>query len=109
MCRSHFCGLSIAQVLVDGKDVKEMKLRSLRAKIGLVSQEPVLFSATIAENIAYGRPEATREEIKAAAEAANAASFIEQLPEGFDSQVTTKAFRYIFSGVMYLEYSLRIQ
>jgi putative ABC transport system ATP-binding protein len=59
------------QIFVDGKDISTMNAKSLRRKIGVVSQEPVLFSGTIAENIAYGRPEASRSEIIAAARQAN--------------------------------------
>lgn len=59
------------QILIDGKDISTMNAKSLRRKIGVVSQEPVLFSGTIAENIAYGKPNATRAEIIAAARKAN--------------------------------------
>lgn len=59
------------RILIDGKDISGMNAKSLRRKIGIVSQEPVLFSGTIAENIAYGKPEATRAEIVAAARKAN--------------------------------------
>ena len=75
------------RVLVDGKDARDLQLRSLRRQVALVLQEPFLFPFTIAENIAYGRPEATRPEIEAAARAANAHSFIEQLPEGYDTVI----------------------
>lgn len=64
-----------------------MNLRSLRSQIGLVSQEPVLFTGTIAENILFGWPEGTEEMVRTAAGAANAASFIEQLPDGYNTQV----------------------
>lgn len=59
------------RILIDGKDISEMNAKSLRRRIGIVAQEPVLFSGTIAENIAYGRPDATRSEIIAAARKAN--------------------------------------
>jgi ATP-binding cassette subfamily B protein len=74
-------------VLIDGHDVREIQLRSLRSQIGMVLQETFLFSITIGENIAYGRPEATREEIIAAANAAQAHDFISRLPEGYDTEV----------------------
>ncbi|MGE5550191.1 MAG: ABC transporter ATP-binding protein [Bacteroidota bacterium] len=73
------------QVLVDGHDLRTVKIASLRDKIGLVPQETLLFSVTVRENIAYGRIGATEEEIRAAAKAANAIDFIEDLPAGFDT------------------------
>ncbi|KAI4341947.1 hypothetical protein MLD38_026615 [Melastoma candidum] len=75
------------QVLLDGRDVKTLKLRWLREQIGLVSQEPVLFATTIRENILLGRTNATQEEVEEAARVANAHSFIVNLPDGFDTQV----------------------
>jgi ATP-binding cassette, subfamily B, bacterial len=75
------------RVLVDGRDVRDVRLRGLREQVSIVLQEPFLFPFTIAENIAYGRPEASREEIEAAARAANAHAFIERLPRGYDSTV----------------------
>lgn len=69
------------EVLVDGVDLKRLQLKWIREKIGLVSQEPVLFATTIRENIAYGKENATEEEIKTAIELANAAKFIYKLPE----------------------------
>ncbi|KAK7284517.1 hypothetical protein RJT34_19263 [Clitoria ternatea] len=75
------------EVLIDGTNVKEFQLRWIRAKIGLVSQEPALFSSSIKDNIAYGKEGATFEEIRAAAELANAAKFIDKLPQGLDTMV----------------------
>ena len=69
------------EVLIDGINLKEFQLKWIREKIGLVSQEPVLFACSIKENIAYGKDGATTEEIKAAAEIANAAKFIDKLPQ----------------------------
>ncbi|KAF3394594.1 ATP-dependent permease MDL1 [Penicillium rolfsii] len=74
------------RVLINGKDIKDMNAKSLRRKIGVVAQEPVLFSGTIAENIAYGRPRATRSEIVAAARKANC-QFISDFPDGLDTHV----------------------
>ncbi|KAJ8445541.1 hypothetical protein Cgig2_012429 [Carnegiea gigantea] len=68
-------------VLIDGINLKEFQLRWIRQKIGLVSQEPVLFASSIRDNIAYGKDDATIEEIRAAAELANAAKFIDKLPK----------------------------
>ncbi|KAJ8510289.1 hypothetical protein OPV22_000723 [Ensete ventricosum] len=75
------------EVLIDGINLKKLRLRHIRGKIGLVSQEPVLFTATIKENIAYGKEGATLEEIKRATELANAARFIDKLPNGLDTAV----------------------
>lgn len=75
------------EVLIDGINLKEFQLKWIREKIGLVSQEPVLFTASIKDNIAYGKSEATIEEIRAAAELANAAKFIDKLPKGLDTMV----------------------
>ncbi|RDX69267.1 ABC transporter B family member 21, partial [Mucuna pruriens] len=75
------------EVLIDGTNVKEFQLRWIRGKIGLVSQEPVLFASSIKDNIAYGKEGATVEEIRAAAELANAAKFIDKLPQGLDTMV----------------------
>ena len=75
------------RVLIDGMDVRRMKLRSLREHIGIVLQAPFLFNATIAENIAYGKPDASMEAIEAAARAAAAHKFILQFPEGYKTMV----------------------
>ncbi|HEX2412966.1 MAG TPA: ABC transporter ATP-binding protein [Solirubrobacteraceae bacterium] len=74
-------------VLVDGADVRGVDLASLRRSIAVVDDDPFLFSASVAENIAYRRPDATREEIERAAERAQAAGFIEELPVGYDTRV----------------------
>ncbi|ESW35236.1 hypothetical protein PHAVU_001G218000 [Phaseolus vulgaris] len=75
------------EVLIDGTNVKEFQLRWIRGKIGLVSQEPVLLAASIKDNIAYGKDGVTVEEIRGAAELANAAKFIDKLPRGLDTMV----------------------
>src|SRR4051794_12442169 len=74
-------------VLVDGADVRTVDVGSLRAEIAFVADDSFLFSATIAENIAYARPEATREQIEAAARRAEADGFIRELPDGYDAVV----------------------
>jgi ATP-binding cassette, subfamily B, bacterial len=71
------------RVRIDGTDVREVQLESLRRQMSIVFQEPFLFPTTVAENIAYGRPQATAAEIEAAARAANAHHFIEKLPGGY--------------------------
>ncbi|CAN4082123.1 unnamed protein product [Withania somnifera] len=75
------------EVLIDGVNLKKYQLKWLRQQMGLVSQEPVLFDTTIKENISYGKENATEEEINAATEIANAAKFIEKLPQGLDTMV----------------------
>jgi ATP-binding cassette subfamily B protein len=75
------------RVMVDGRDVRDLQLRSLRDQIAIVLQDASLFPLTIAENIAYGRPDASAAEIEAAARAANAHAFIERLPKGYDTPV----------------------
>jgi ATP-binding cassette subfamily B protein/subfamily B ATP-binding cassette protein MsbA len=83
----RFFDPSEGTVSIDDRDVRDIELKSLRSQVGIVLQEPFLFPLSIAENIAYGRPEAAREEIEAAAQAANAAQFIEQLSEGYDTVI----------------------
>ncbi|KAG1327604.1 ABC transporter B family member 11 [Cocos nucifera] len=75
------------EVLIDGINIKEFQLRWIRGKIGLVSQEPVLFATSIRNNITYGKDDATIEEIRAALELANASKFIDEQPEGLDTLV----------------------
>ncbi|MBM3458918.1 MAG: ATP-binding cassette domain-containing protein, partial [Armatimonadetes bacterium] len=75
-------------VLVDGVDVREVTQGSLRRQIGIVLQETFLFNGTVLENVRYGRPEASLEELRSAAAAANALTFIEQeLPDGWETQI----------------------
>ena len=83
----RFYDVTGGAVLLDGHDVREVTLSSLRSQIGVVLQDALLFSGTVRENIAYGRPEATQEQIQAAAEAAQAAGFIAGLPQGYDTVV----------------------
>jgi ABC-type multidrug transport system fused ATPase/permease subunit len=83
----RFYDPSAGRVLIDGKNVDTFKLAALRSQVGFVLQETVLFRGTIRENIAYGRPGATDEEIIAAAKLANADEFITRMPHGYDSVV----------------------
>jgi len=83
----RFYDASEGRVLVDGHDVRDLTLNSLRSQIGIVLQETTLFTGTIRDNIAFGRPEATMEEVIAAAEAAAAHEFIMSFPEGYDTPV----------------------
>jgi ATP-binding cassette subfamily B protein len=83
----RFYDVSEGRVTVDGIDVREVTIESLRSQIGMVFQETTLFAGTIKENIAFGRPEATMEEIVAAAEAAEAHDFITAFPDGYETAV----------------------
>ena len=83
----RFYDVTRGVVRVDGQDVREVELVSLRRQIGIVLQSSLLFSATIKENLAFGRPDATMEEIIAAAKAAQAYDFIQHLPKGFETVV----------------------
>jgi ATP-binding cassette subfamily B protein len=74
-------------VSIDGADLRDVDLRSLRSQIAFVADDSFLFSASVAENIAYAKPDATREEIEKAAQRAQASGFIERLPEGYDTLV----------------------
>ncbi|MBP2665032.1 MAG: lipid exporter, fused ATPase and inner rane subunit MsbA [Firmicutes bacterium] len=74
-------------IFIDGVDIKKVTVRSLREQIAMVPQETILFSASVYENILYGRLDATREEVMEAARASNAHDFILQLPEGYDTQI----------------------
>jgi len=78
------------RVLIDGEDIRDFTLKSLRDSITFVPQDPLLFRATVAENIAYGRPGASREEIEAIAELAGADGFIRALPEGYDTVLSER-------------------
>ncbi|MBN8249629.1 MAG: ABC transporter ATP-binding protein [Verrucomicrobia bacterium] len=83
----RFYDPTVGRVLIDGTDVRDFRLDGLRAQVGFVLQDTVLFVGSVRENIAYGRPEATFEEIVAAAKMANAHEFISQMPHGYDSLV----------------------
>jgi ABC-type multidrug transport system fused ATPase/permease subunit len=84
---SRLYDASSGHVLLDGADVRDVDLASLRQAVAVVSDDPFLFSATVAENIAYGRPSATMPEIEAAARRAQAFEFVARLPEGFQTRV----------------------
>ena len=81
----RFYDVDEGKILVDGNDVRALTRESLRQSIGMVLQETWLRAGTVAENIAFGKPNATREEIVAAAKAAHAHSFIKRLPQGYDT------------------------
>ncbi|SEF86311.1 ABC transporter transmembrane domain-containing protein [Billgrantia desiderata] len=75
------------RVLLDGIDLREFDPKALRAGLGLVAQEPVLFTGTVADNLRYGKPDASLDELRAAARDANALGFVEALPQGFDTEL----------------------
>jgi ATP-binding cassette, subfamily B, bacterial len=81
------------QILLDGIDLRDYKLADLRNQFAIVLQEPVLFSTSVAENIAYARPDASEEEIVEAAKAANAHDFVKALPDGYDTLVGERGMR----------------
>ena len=74
-------------IRIDGQDIRQFKIKSLRQQISFVLQEALLFRATVAQNIAYGKPEATEEEIIRAAKLANADEFIDRMPDGYDTMI----------------------
>jgi ATP-binding cassette subfamily B protein len=75
------------RVLIDGVDVKRADPRAVRGRIAVVPQEPVIFAASVWDNVRYGRPDATEEEVRAACEAAYATEFLTRLPQGFDTEL----------------------
>lgn len=89
----RFYDVTAGKVTIDGKDVRDLTLKSLRNQIGMVQQDVYLFDGTIRENIAYGKPDATDKEIKEAARRANMDDFIMQLPEQYDTYVGEKGTR----------------
>ncbi len=84
---ARFYDPTAGAILIDGHDLREVKSSSLRSQMGIVPQEAFLFSGTVAENIAFGRPDATAEQIRAAAAAVGAEEFIGELPSGYDTEV----------------------
>ncbi|MGZ4334252.1 MAG: ABC transporter ATP-binding protein [Gaiellaceae bacterium] len=83
----RFYDVQAGRLSIDGTDVREVTLASLRREIGVIAQDPFLFSATVRENIAFGRPGATDEEVERAARLAQAHEFVEALPEGYDTVI----------------------
>ena len=83
----RFYDVTDGRLTIDGVDVRDVTLTSLRRAIGVVAQDPFLFSASVHENIAFGRPEATSEDVERAARLAQAEEFIEELPEGYDTVI----------------------
>jgi len=83
----RFYDATVGRVLLDGVDVRDVNLTSLRRAIGVISQDPFLFSATVRENITFGAPEATDEEVEYVARLAQAHEFVERLPQGYDTVI----------------------
>jgi len=83
----RFYEVTDGKIVVDGYDIREVTMESLREQVGIVPQETMLFNGTVYDNILYGRLDATKEEIEAAAKAANAHHFIMELPNGYDTQL----------------------
>jgi ABC-type multidrug transport system fused ATPase/permease subunit len=83
----RFYDVTVGRVLVDGTDVRDVKLTSLRRATAVISQDPFLFSTTVRENIAFGAPDATDEEIESAARLAQAHEFVEALPQGYETVI----------------------
>lgn len=93
---ARFYDVTSGRVTIDGHDVRDLSLASLREQVGIVPDEPFLFSLSIHDNIAYGKPHASREDVVAAAVAAGADAFIRNLPEGYDTVVGERG--YTLSG-----------
>ena len=83
----RFYDATNGSITIDGQDIRKVKLDSLREQVGIVPQETVLFNGSVYDNILYGRLDATREEVEAAAKAANAHDFIMQLPNGYETML----------------------
>jgi ABC-type multidrug transport system fused ATPase/permease subunit len=91
LCR--FYDPTHGRVLVDGHDIRQVELRSLRRQVAVVLQDTFLFNASVRENVSYGKPEASEEEVVTAAKTAYAHEFIQQLPEGYDTQIGERGVR----------------
>jgi ATP-binding cassette subfamily B protein len=90
---TRFYDPTAGRITIDGHDLRDVSMRSVRSQLGIVPQESFLFSGSVRENIAFGRPEASLEEVRAAAQAVGAAEFIEALPEGYDTEIQERGAR----------------
>ena len=84
---ARFYDVSAGCILIDGVDIRDVKQRSMRRQMGLVSQDPFIFSGTIADNIRFGKPDATNDEVVAAGKLANVFEFVHDLPHGYDAEI----------------------
>ena len=89
----RFYDVTKGRILIDGKDIREVTLKSLRNNIGIVQQDVYLFAGTVYDNILYGKPDATREEVIEAAKLANAHEFIMKLPKGYDTDIGQRGIK----------------
>ena len=89
----RFYDVTGGSIRIDGKDIRDIKLKSLRDHIGIVQQDVYLFAGTVTENISYGKPDSTREEIIEAAKLANAHDFIMELPNGYDTDIGQRGIK----------------
>ena len=89
----RFYDVTNGDIKIDGKDIRDIKLKSLRDHIGIVQQDVYLFAGTVLENISYGKPSSTKEEIIAAAKLANAHDFIMELPNGYDTDIGQRGIK----------------
>ena len=89
----RFYDVTAGRIMIDGTDLRDITLKSLREQIAIVSQEPILFSGTIADNLRYGKPDASEAALHAAARAAFAEPFIEQLPDGYQTEIGERGVR----------------
>ncbi len=89
----RFYDVTAGRITIDGVDLRELTLRSLRQQIGIVAQEPLLLSGSIAENLRYGKPDATDPEVREAARLAFATEFIERLPDGYGTEIGERGLR----------------
>jgi subfamily B ATP-binding cassette protein MsbA len=89
----RFYDVTAGRITIDGVDLRELTLKSLRQHIGIVAQEPLLLSGSIAENLRYGKPDATDAEVREAARLAYAAEFIERLPDGYEMEIGERGLR----------------
>jgi len=84
---ARFYDVSSGAILIDGNDIREVEQRSMRAQMGLVSQDPFIFAGAIADNIRFGAPDATAEAVMAAAEMANVSEFARDLPQAYETEI----------------------
>ena len=89
----RFYDVTAGRILLDGVDIRNIRLKDLRSSIGVVQQDVYLFSGTVLENIRYGKPDATMEEVEEAARQANAHDFIQKLPNGYDTDIGSRGVK----------------